>query len=116
MKSLKNVKIGIALVVSTLLFTSTAYASGPYTARITRIETTYLPEFVAFSLSVANPAGCTGTANLVWNGGAGRPGVAENVKATYAAMLAAMLAGKTVKVWFSDSSPCTATYFHVQAN
>jgi hypothetical protein len=114
MKNLKNVKIRIVLVVSALLFTSLAHASGPYVGRITRIETTYLPEFIAFSLSV--PTGCAATANLIWSGGAGRPGNKENVKATYAGMLAAMLAGKTVNIWFSDSDPCAGAYLHVTVN
>lgn len=103
---MKSVKTGIKLMIAgALLFTSAAHAlQGPYTATITRIEPTYLPGLVAFNLS-SGPS-CNAGAGYIWNRGP------DNNKATYAGMIAAMLAGKPVDVWFDDADSCSAQFIH----
>lgn len=106
MKSLKIVKAMMALIVAGIIFVaSPAHALRSFVANITEIETTYLPGLIKFSLSTG--PGCA-TGGYTWDRGA------ENNKLTYAGMLAAMLSGKSVVVFFGDSDSCAALFFYVR--
>jgi hypothetical protein len=106
LKSLKSVKIAIALMVAGLVVvTSPAHALRQYITNITSIESTYLPGLIRFSLSTG-PVCSNGLYD--WNKGL------ENNKVTYAGMLAAMLSGKSVVIYFNDNDNCLAQFIHFQ--
>lgn len=90
-----------------LLVTNRADALEHVVAKVTLVEATYVPAAVAFILSEGT-ASCPAGNFLFWERSA------ENNKAVYAMLMAAMISGKKVQVVFNDGdSSCVPQYLHL---
>lgn len=97
----------IMMLVAMLMATSQAYALEHVDAKVTLLEATYMPTSVAFMLSEGTAA-CPANNFLFWSRSA------ENNKAVYAMLMAAMISGKKIQVVFNDAdSSCIPQYLHL---
>lgn len=90
-----------ALVASLVFFSSVASA-WEVTAKVIRIEATWVPDYVLFQLD-SGMSNCNGYGWLQYTGsGAGQTDSKKNVQAAYAALLTALQTGKKVYVNVSN--------------
>jgi len=97
------------LCVSALfLFADAAMALTVFEGNVSVVEPTYLPAQVAFQMNSGSTV-CPGGTWLWW-----RNADADNNKAAYATFLAALIAGKRVRVYLDDGDTgCTVHHVHV---
>ncbi|BEV12113.1 hypothetical protein ATDW_26090 [Asticcacaulis sp. DW145] len=81
-------------------------------ARITLVEPTYMPSFVAFKIDKAAGA-CAAGQFLKWYGSGADPSEKrDNVLAIYSAVLTAMAGGRAINLGVDDAT-CSVTVFQI---
>lgn len=97
----------ILILVAMLLVSNQAHALEHLVAKVSLVEATYVPTAVAFILSEGT-ASCPAGNFLFWKRDA------ENNKAVYAMLMAAMISGKKVQIVFNaGDSNCVPQYLHL---
>ncbi|KAF1721727.1 hypothetical protein CSC75_05795 [Pseudoxanthomonas wuyuanensis] len=90
-----------------LLVANRAYALEHVVAKVTLVEATYVPAAVAFILSKGTVS-CPAGKFLFWERSA------ENNKAVYAMLMAALIGGNKIQVVFNDGDTgCVPQYLHL---
>src|SRR5882757_1466875 len=98
----------ISLLLVLLAYAGTSFALVPLEGTVTILEPTYLPGQVAFQLSTSTSI-CPAGTWLWW-----RKASADNNKAAYATLAAALVSGKRVRVYFVEGdTSCTVNNLHL---
>ncbi len=91
-----------------LLACSSANAFQILEGKVAVLQPTYLPSLVSFQMTVGSSL-CPSGAWLQWVNAS-----TDNNKAVYATLLAALTAGKTVRLYINDGdTTCTVVFVHL---
>ncbi|MEO7496584.1 MAG: hypothetical protein ABIT83_11440 [Massilia sp.] len=104
---LSPLKLVFVLLFSS--FTSHAFALQMATGKVTSIEATYLPYVFMFKLD-AGTSLCAAGSTMEW-----RNEDLSNNRSVYATVMAALIAGKSIMVYFDDAAPCRAQFIYIVA-
>lgn len=91
-----------------LLFSGAASALQTFSGRVGKIEATYMPASIMFTLTEGN-ATCPAGKTLVWANAN-----QENNKAIYAALLSAYVSDKKIRFYMDDNDKsCTGKFIYL---
>lgn len=97
--------------IVTAFFSFNAHSLEGFIGKVTYLEPTYMPGAIRFTVSGGNSTCPLGTA-IKWS----KEDV-ENNKVVYSTLLAAFMAGKSVRIYINDNdTSCNAQYIHLLPN
>jgi hypothetical protein len=100
-------RIIYTFIFSFLLVTFNANSLEMITGHVKVLEPTYMPNTISFSMTVGT-ASCPAGTWLKWNKSE------ENNKAVFSTLMAALMSGKKVNVYFLDNdTTCIGQYLHL---
>ena len=95
------------MLLAMLLVAGQAQAHEIVLAKVSLVESTYMPGQIAFQLS-GGTASCQAGRWLFWQRDA------ENNKAVYAMLMSALVSGKQVRIFFNDGDTnCVPMHMHM---
>ncbi|WP_127169382.1 hypothetical protein [Xanthomonas sp. BRIP62415] len=100
---------GLAMVLGLFAISGPVVALQYITGRVVRVEATYMPTQIPFILAEGN-AVCPAGKPVYWSNSN-----AENNKAIYAALIAAMTAGKKITIIIDDNDQsCKGKFLYLE--
>jgi hypothetical protein len=108
LKRVSTVLIGLLIVLGLL---GEAFAWEVCTGHVIEIEPDQMPATLLVRKDCVTPS-CPTTSWVYYSGSPAYGSAADNTKALYAEVLAALVAGKNVSFYLSDGT-CTALTFHI---